>query len=449
MALGLLCLAGTIIMGLLGGLKFVFPEFTDLFPFFKSRPLHVSLALAWIFSAAIGGIYYYVPKYLKIEWYSALLVKIHFWIFLLDGVLILMSYVLGKFGGREYWAYPPVLSIPIVISWGLFVFNFFKTASKLKEPWPVYLWMWGTGVVFFMITFLEAHLYLIPYFAENITREISVQWKSYGALTGSWNMMVYGTAIFLMEFISGDKSMARSRISFSLFFLGLTNLMFGWAHHTYFVPMSPWIRYLAYAVSMTEWVILARIIWYWKKNLDDGKKFKSLLSYKFLLAADHWILFNLFLALLISIPVINLYTHGTHITVAHAMGSTIGINTMLLLASAAFLIQNASGKLSASAIRSVKNGLLWANFFLFTFLICLTLAGITKGWYTIESDLSFTSIMDKIEIYLMGFVISGIGLAVALLMIIIPLLKQLMSPSEPEQEIIAHEMDKEVKMHDQ
>jgi nitric oxide reductase subunit B len=261
-------------------------------------------------------------------------------------------------------------------------------------------------------------------------------------------MLVYGTAIFLMEFISGDKSIARSRISFSLFFLGLTNLMFGWAHHTYFVPMAPWIRYLAYAVSMTEWVILARMIWFWKKNLNEGKKFNSLLSYRFLMAAEYWILFNLFLALLISIPAINLYTHGTHITVAHAMGSTIGINTMLLLASATFLAQSSRCILSERANRTIKIGLGVTNFFLFTFLISLTIAGITKGWFTIESDLSFNTIMEKIEIYLLGFVFSGIGLAVGLLMIIVPLLKHLLSGSSTGQETILQETAKESARHD-
>ena len=33
-----------------------------------------------------------------------------------------------------------------------------------------------------------------------------------------------------------------------------------------------------------------------------------------------------------SIPAFNLYTHGTQITVVHAMGTTIGINTMIVLA---------------------------------------------------------------------------------------------------------------------
>ena len=49
---------------------------------------------------------------------------------------------------------------------------------------------------------------------------------------------------------------------------------------------------------------------------------------------------NLVLSISISIPAINFYTHGTHITVAHAMGSTIGINTLLLLASITLIVDD-------------------------------------------------------------------------------------------------------------
>lgn len=63
--------------------------------------------------------------------------------------------------------------------------------------------MWGTGIVFFFITYAESHLYPIPYFRENMVREIMVQWKSYGSLTGSWNMLVYSTHITVAFTVSG------------------------------------------------------------------------------------------------------------------------------------------------------------------------------------------------------------------------------------------------------
>ncbi len=52
-------------------------------------------------------------------------------------------------------------------------------------------------------------------------------------------MLVYGTAIFVASRISENPKMARSRMVYGLYFLGLFNLMFGWAHHVYLVPSAP------------------------------------------------------------------------------------------------------------------------------------------------------------------------------------------------------------------
>jgi nitric oxide reductase subunit B len=170
MRLGMLALAVGMFLGVIGGFQFVFPEFLRELLFTKTRPLHVSLVVSWIFLIAIGGIYFYL-----------------------------------QFGGREYFEYPAVLSIPIFITWILFGVNYFRTIIKSKGPWPVYYWMWATGIIFFFITFCEAYLWLIPYFRESMIREIIVQWKSYGALTGSWNMLVYGTAIYVASRIAGGE----------------------------------------------------------------------------------------------------------------------------------------------------------------------------------------------------------------------------------------------------
>ena len=82
---------------------------------------------------------------------------------------------------------------------------------------------------------------------------------------------------------------------------------------------------------MTELFILGKIIWDWRASLSGYQKFRFRRPYRFLFAADIWVFINLVLALVISVPAFNLFTHGTHVIVAHTMGATIGINTMILL----------------------------------------------------------------------------------------------------------------------
>ncbi|GIS78522.1 MAG: hypothetical protein CM1200mP14_00880 [Gammaproteobacteria bacterium] len=48
-------------------------------------------------------------------------------------------------------------------------------------------------------------------------------------------------------------------------------------------------------------------------------------------ASKYWTVFILFSAILISIPPLNAIIHGTYAVTGHAMGATIGIDTMILL----------------------------------------------------------------------------------------------------------------------
>lgn len=412
MRLGMLALAAGMFFGVIGGFQFLFPDFLRELLFTKTRPLHVSLVVAWIFLIAIGGIYHYLPRQCGMKLYSERAVNWHFWIFVVTGLAILGCYLSGQFGGREYFEFPPVLSIPIFLTWILFGINYFMTVRQDKKPWPVYYWMWGTGIVFFFITYMEAHLYLIPYFRDTMVREIMVQWKSYGALTGSWNMLAYGTALYVATRISGSDQYARSKMAFGLFFLGFFNLIFGWAHHTYIVPSETWIRTFAYFVSMTELFIFGKIIWDWRSSLSDWQKNRYCNAYRFLFAADIWVFINLGLALVISVPAFNLITHGTHITVAHAMGSTIGINTMILLASIFYVIrEELPQNVHADCTPQIKFGFWMANVSLAVFFMALVLAGIGKGLYDGES---FQDMMLSIRPFLVVFTLSGVTLMLGL-----------------------------------
>jgi nitric oxide reductase subunit B len=412
MMMGTAALAAGVVFGVIGAFQFLFPQFLEALSFTSTRPLHVSLVVSWIFLAAVGGIYYYLPNKCDLPLWSERMPKWHFWIFLITGLAILGHYLAGKFGGREYFEYPAMLSVPIVISWLLFGINYFKTAFQRARKWPVYLWMWGTGVFFFMFTFLEAHLWLLPFFRDNMVREITVQWKSYGALTGSWNMMVYGTAIFVTGKIAGSEDVAHSKLAFAMYFLGLTGLMFGWAHHTYLVPSEPWIRHLAYIVSMSELLILGKILWDWKGTLDCHMKNAHCNAYRFFVAADFWVFLNVILAIIISVPVFNLFTHGTHITVAHSMGTTIGINTMILLGSVYYVIREELPlDIRATCSKKISTGFWTTNISLAVFFFALVMAGVGKGMF--EGG-AFQQMMLEIRPYLMAFAVSGVVLMLGL-----------------------------------
>lgn len=423
---GLFLFAIGLFFGVTGTFQYVVPGFLKSFlSFEKVRPMHVSAVVFWIIITAVGCVLHYLQEHLGRQLRFPVLAKIQFWLFVSVIPLIFISYLFGFFGGREYWEFHPILALPIIIGWILLLVNFIASLKSLKNQ-PVYIWMWLTGIVFFLFTFLESYLWLIPYFRSNIIADMTIQWKSYGSMVGSWNMLIYGSSIYLMDKISGDKKYSYSKIGYLIYSLGLFNLMFNWGHHIYSLPTHYYVKYISYSVSMTELLLLGRIIYLWKSSLDTAKKYVYKTSYCFLIAADFWVFVMLFQAILMSIPAINLYTHGTHITVAHTMGTTIGINSMLLFA----FVYDILGKqqLQKTNAKLFNYGYFIANISLFVFCIALVIAGIIRSkWQMSENQEAFGTMMQQMLPFLVLFCIAGIVLALGFLMLLKHLLYDIKS----------------------
>lgn len=415
-ALAFLCLG--LFFGLLAGVYYLAPDAGIGLPGFETlRPLHVSSVLLWILLGATGCVYSALDTLGHARRWG-LAGQAQGWLWAVAAAGIFWSYAKGDFGGREYWEFNPVWAFPLVLAWLLFLYNFVRAVKGIRH-WPVYLWMWMTGIVFFLFAYAESYLWLFPYFREHFVTDMTVQWKSSGAQVGAWNQLLYGTAFFLMERIGGDTRPARSRIAFAMYFLGLFNLMFNWGHHIYTLPTEPYVRYAGYIVSMTEWIILARILFLWKRSLDEGKKHFHYFPYRFLMAADVWLLLNLGQALLMSIPAINLYTHGTHVTVAHAMGTTIGINSMILFAVCFEFIGKGSGP-----GRLPRVAFWTAQLSLFVFWLALNGAGVAKGiWQRSAPGEDFTEMMQSLRPFFGVFWVAGVFLATALTVLAVHLLR--------------------------
>lgn len=423
MVAGLLLLAAGMLFGLAGALQYLVPGFLKQhLSFEKIRPLHVSSVVFWIILGAMGSALTYLQQHTGRKIYSLLLTKIQLIIFILSINVILISYCVGVFGGREYWEFHPLLALPIVAGWILFLINFIKSVGSFRKQ-PVYVWMWFTGIVFFLFTFLESYLWIFPYFRYNVVNDMTVQWKSYGSMVGSWNMLIYGSSIYLMDKISGSKTYSHSGIAFALYFTGLFNLMFNWGHHIYTLPTHHYIKHIGYAVSMTELFILGRIILQWKSSVSTAHKHFHHTTYRFLVAADVWIFLTLLLAIAMSVPAINVYTHGTHITVAHTMGATIGINSFLLLAIAFDILHDTCLPFTHYK-KWLSRGYWIVNISLFIFWLSLIAAGILKAkWQMDPLKINFSTMMLQLRPFFIVFFISGMIMMTGFLLILYPLVK--------------------------
>ena len=238
----LISLAVSIFMGLLGAI-FLIPSTSAFFEGLgltlqHFRPLHTAFATSWIFLAAIAIIYKFVIE--NIETSKNAKFEKRFWLhssfWWIAGIGIFLELLMGHFSGREYIGYSPVFSLIILIGWLFFGRNILPPI--LKDFWsrPVYCYMWSVGFFLFIFTYLEAHSWLLPLVNNYPVVDLQVQWKSMGALVGSFNLLVYGSLIYISEKITGNKKYGQSKLAFSLFGIGLLNTFTNYVHHTYHLP---------------------------------------------------------------------------------------------------------------------------------------------------------------------------------------------------------------------
>ncbi len=385
-----------LVAGVLSSIVYLVPDFfIENGSLLKLRPIHVSAVMFWIIIGATATVYTGLWQFKKSK-IVTIIAKIQWclWIIALTGISY--SYWEGDFGGREYWEFNPIWAIPIFLAFSLFLVAFFLSVKQIKT-WPVYIWMWMTGIVFFLFIFIENYLWIFPYFRFHFVSDMTLQWKVNGSMIGSFNQLLYGSAFFLMDYINkgATKKVAFSKLAFGLYFLGLANLMFNWGHHIYTLPTDSYVRIVAYVISMTEWVFFAKIVYNWKKSYLEIKSNYHYFPFRFLMATDFWVFINMGQAILMSIPALNIYTHGTHVTVAHSMGTTIGINTMIIFATAFTFLGPIDEK--RKSIKNILNFSFWiAQVALLCMFVALDYAGFLRGmWQMSKSQIPFSVMMDQ------------------------------------------------------
>ncbi len=379
------------------------------------RPIHETCSFAWVFLGGVSVVYAYLltthgplaeAVLRRLRWHVVLWAA--------AGVGILATILSGRLTGREYLGYPWWFSIVILAGWLLFVRNFFACQGANLHGQPAYIYMWTVGVPLFVVTYLEAHLYLLEPVSARPVRDIALQWKSYGVMVGSFNLLAYGALMWVSGRVKGTDSYARSNTAFALLFVGLLNTFTNYGHHTYHLPQTPWIHWISFSVSMLEVIILAKVF------LDllrlprvSGESLP--VPQLFMRLATFWSFLMLVQSVGISIPPLNTFIHGTHVVVSHSMGSMIGIDTMILLAAFGWIVQQVAGP-TVKAVRGkgVLMAARFANVFLVVFWAAFLSRGLVSGWVRYAGpsapDLSYV-----VWAFPQVALVAGVGLTLCLL----------------------------------
>ena len=386
----LIAIAVTLAAGLLGALYSI-PAVAPLLQSVgldlrQLRPIHTTFAGAWIFLGGAMVVYRFLQDHAgPVTQGDRWRLRIQVLTWAAAGVGIFGTLLFRVTSGREYVGFHPAFSILILAGWICYLWNFYRVVGRGFWQRPIYVTMWGVAFLLFVYTFLEQHAYLLPGIFSDPVHDLRIQWKATGTLVGSFNLFVYGTIYYIGERISGDASYCHSRTAYSLFAVGLLNSFANFGHHSYHLPQSALVNWISFVVSMTEIIILTRAVrdlWCLIRDREERPISAAATS---LTAAKWWTVAILFTSVVISVPFLNSVIHGTYVVTGHAMGATIGIDTMILLGALYYIISEflvkEGGADAASQVNSaaMRRALIGLNVSVAALVGWLHLAGLVTG----------------------------------------------------------------------
>jgi nitric oxide reductase subunit B len=346
------------------------------------RPIHESFAFAWVFLGGVTVAHAWLIS-LRGPLAGAELTRFRAMVALwcTAGAGILVSLAAGKFTGREYAGYHPAFGAMILAGWGLFAWNFFGRAGFSLRGKPVYVWMWTAAIPLFAITFLEANAYTLEWVSRRPLRDIAIQWKSNGVMVGSFNLLAYGSMMWVAGRMRGNDSYAHSSTGFLLFAVGIINTFTNYGHHTFHLPQSHWVHWVSFLISMIEVILLAKVaVDLWNLRRKAPAPPDLAVPARFASSVTFWTFLMLATAIAMSVPPVNSLIHGTHIVTAHAMGTMIGIDSMILWCALSWAVRQLAGP-DHAAVRDpwMRRAVTVVDVTLVAFLATFAIRGASAG----------------------------------------------------------------------
>lgn len=360
------CLLLSILAGLLSALDTAVPELFDKTITLRSlRPAHTLFSLTWILAgpAAVVGIFGVRLENSTLGLSRAQLVLVT--TFLAGAIATTLA---GQFSGREYITWPPVVTMVLVFALALTPVTVLWNWRAFTFRSPEAGWLLLTGSLLVPLGLVEEGLRLhhVLGLAADPGRDLTVQWHALDTVIAGWSMVLYGIGILL----TGSR-VGRLRGGW-LFALAAIGILADFGHHNYASPQAHVIKIVSFSATMLAVVSFVRHVAACRRARPTDQTMGMLRFVEF------WTLFAVGTGVLLAIPPINLYAHGTYVIVAHTMGSMIGVNSLLLLA-AGFRLSGVESWFRSAAVRATSYGLLG-------FCLVLAALGIARGVLRVDHD---------------------------------------------------------------
>lgn len=393
------------IVALLGATSLIFPDLPSPVPYEYGRAVHLALATFWPVMGMMGIVYYYTVEQLKVDIYSPRIARWQFLILLFTSGGLLGSLALGIGNGREYLDGLPVFYAGISLGILLGTYNLGRTLWKHREKITPATGIMAVGVVFLCILLIPNVLK----YNNPIADEAVKFW-----VVHLWEEMAFEltTAGFIASFFVATGIAVKKDIEKWLYLeatLSVIGGLYGTGHHYYWIGFPPIWLLLGSFFSLIQALPIFLLAYMIYKGFKNHKPFsfkEKLAVWLILSSIFHHLTGATLLGLVITIPWINLYTHGTYITSGHAHLALFGTIGFLILAGAYTILSEKDSPSKKTYYYGVSAVIL-LNIGLIGMSLCLIIAGFLQSYLWRVLGIDFTAVNTIINPYLILRALSG------------------------------------------
>lgn len=397
------------IAGVVASFEIAIPDLKySIFPFEKLRPLHTFFPIVGVLAGSYGWIVFASIK--EGKKITTILSNLSFLSLLMFFIAAGTSLFVGGFSGREYFSWPPIYSIPLILSVVIACFLFFNNFKSLTKKSPEGSWLVGFGIIFILIGLSESLVWLIPTIGNNFVRDLTVQWHGIDTFFAGLNALLYGVGVFVLQ--KDPKPLRNSW----LYVIAISSLLFTFGHHHYLSPQPHFLKILAFIASMIAMFSFIKHFRAFRKIEKEKKGSRTVLE-ALSRGVELWTIISFGSGILFAIPQLNLIVHGTYLIVMHAMGSMIGVQLLLVFIGGFSIFETINQK---SAYR-IKLGVKLLNYTLISMCILMSAIGFIKG--IMRPDHLYLEVNNSMHDYLYILPVLGVLLLISISLISVEMIR--------------------------
>lgn len=316
-----------ILFGLLSALYYLYPSMLfNVFNFSTSKILHIDTLVLWLLMAFLGAVYWYLPKELEHEVVGMWLAELTFWVFCAVIAVVAVVFIFVQYGpandftlwfinqGRKYVEAPRWATIGVVAVMLAFAYNVIATCVKARKMTGI-MWVLALDLIPLVVVYLDAFSY-----DRNMSTDLYWWWwLVHMWVESTWEVLIGCImALVLMDVMGTSRRIVEAWLYIEVM-LVLGAGILGLGHHYFWIGTPQyWLSIGGFFSALEPLPLLGMVV----HAIYDAGSHRLKTTNR---PAFFWITTEAFLnfigagiwGFMMTLPQINLFTHGTQWTVSH------------------------------------------------------------------------------------------------------------------------------------